>query len=61
MELSLERFEVVMEFTHEFLVKVFPQGVRSLKAVKVHNISRILVNHPHILCQQLLKVGVRVP
>jgi len=60
-KLSLKGFKVVMEFTHEFLVKVFAQGVTSLKAVKVHDISRVLINHPHILHQPLLKVGGRVP
>jgi len=48
-ELSLEGFEMVMEFTYEFLVKVLAQEITSLRVVRVHNVSRVLVNHPHIL------------
>jgi len=61
MELSLEGFEAVMEFAHEFLVKVFTQGVTSLRMAKVCDVLRVLVNHPHILHQPLLRVGVSVP
>jgi len=61
MELSLEGFEVVMEFTHEFQAKVFAQGVTSLEAVKICDVSRVLVNHLQSLHQPLLKVGASVP
>ena len=61
MELSLEEFEAVMEFAHKFQAKVFAQGVTSLEAAIVHDISRVLVNHPQNLRQPLLKVGASVP
>ena len=48
-ELSLEGFEAVMKFAHKSLVKVFTQGVTSLEVARVHNVLRVLVNHPHIL------------
>jgi len=60
-ELSLEEFEAVMEFAHEFLARVFVQGVTSLEVVKVHNVLRVLVSHPHILRQPFQEVGARVP
>jgi len=44
-ELSLEGFEAVMEFAHKFLAKVFTQGVTSLRAVRVRDVSMVLVNH----------------
>jgi len=60
-ELFLEGFEAVMEFTHKFQAKVFAEGVTSLEAVRVRDVLRVMVNHPQNLCQPLLKVGVSVP
>ena len=60
-KLSWEEFEVVMEFAHEFKVKMFAQGITSLKVVRVHSVSRVLISHPHILYQPLLKVDVSIP
>jgi len=37
------------------------QGVTSLEVAIVHNVSRILVNHPQNLHQPLLKVGASIP
>jgi len=58
---ALEGFEAVMEFAHEFLARVFIQGVTSLEAVKVRDVLRVLVSHPHILHHPLREVGARVP
>jgi len=44
MEFSVEGYKVTMEFAHGPLAKVYAQGVTSLRAAKVHGVSRSQVN-----------------